>query len=62
MDDDFGGKELTAHFQDDTWYSKEKLYKVGGKNYKLKFITPTNDVFYSFSGSCGGNFEKMGSY
>ena len=28
LDDDF--KEVTqAHFQDDTWYSKEKLYKVG---------------------------------
>ena len=32
LDDDFGGKQLTAHFQDDTWYSKEKLYKVCIRN------------------------------
>ena len=27
LDEDY--KDLTSHHQDDTWYSKEKLYKVG---------------------------------
>ena len=26
LDEDY--KDLTSHHQDDTWYSKEKLYKV----------------------------------
>ena len=28
LEDDFTKPEKTAHFQDDTWYSQEKLYKV----------------------------------
>ena len=27
LDEDY--KDLSSHHQDDTWYSKEKLYKVG---------------------------------
>ena len=27
LDEDY--KDISSHHQDDTWYSKEKLYKVG---------------------------------
>ena len=28
LEDDYTKPDKTAHFQDDTWYSQEKLYKV----------------------------------
>ena len=41
LDEDY--KDITSHHQDDTWYSKEKLYKVGQYlERSLSHPTPTN--------------------
>ena len=58
LDEDY--KDLSSHHQDDTWYSKEKLYKVG-QYLETKSLT-NNPSSLSTLGPCGGNIEKMGGH
>jgi len=51
MDDDY--KDYTDHHQDDTWYSKEKLYKVLYEYSDIK-------MFITILGSCRRSVAEMG--
>ena len=59
LDDDY--KDFSAHFQDDTWYSKEKLYKVRIlQNIFIKMVRFMSNI--NLAGSCWGNIKKMGRH